>query len=326
MVSATHHAYGRDVRFAAVALLLTTACAGVAQKPGGAGGAAPIDARPDMGPSMDASVTEPIARDAELPRCGNGKIDTALGEACDDGNTRSGRRLQRRLPRREGLRLSRTRASPASTRSSAATACSVASSSAIRPPSAPAARRLASSSRGTCATRRRRSPIPPKPASCHRTVCGDGSKEGTEACDDGNAVDGDGCAGRLHASSRTAAPAPARRSAATRVKLAPGSVRRRQRQGRRRLLARLHAGDGFHLHRSARQPARPAQSARHLPRLRQLPAGRTRPAIPTSRSSRAMGDHAIAGEADAGREWQAGHGRTVRAARASRPSARTTSS
>src|SRR3569623_1605557 len=28
---------------------------------------------------------------------------------------------------------------------------------------------------------------------CRATVCGDGKKEGTEACDDGNAVDGDGC-------------------------------------------------------------------------------------------------------------------------------------
>src|SRR5262249_45710045 len=39
-------------------------------------------------------------------------------------------------------------------------------------------------------------PDPTTPAACHRTVCGDSRKEGTEACDDGNTVDGDGCSGR----------------------------------------------------------------------------------------------------------------------------------
>lgn len=33
------------------------------------------------------------------------------------------------------------------------------------------------------------------PASCHLTTCGDGVREGSEACDDGNAIDGDGCSG-----------------------------------------------------------------------------------------------------------------------------------
>jgi fibro-slime domain-containing protein len=38
-------------------------------------------------------------------------------------------------------------------------------------------------------------PSPPTsaPAECHRTVCGDRTAEGVEACDDGNEVDGDGC-------------------------------------------------------------------------------------------------------------------------------------
>ncbi len=35
---------------------------------------------------------------------------------------------------------------------------------------------------------------PGQPAKCHRTVCGDGKKEGAEACDDTNLIDGDGCA------------------------------------------------------------------------------------------------------------------------------------
>jgi fibro-slime domain-containing protein len=32
-----------------------------------------------------------------------------------------------------------------------------------------------------------------QPSHCRKTVCGDGKKEGAEACDDGNLVDGDGC-------------------------------------------------------------------------------------------------------------------------------------
>ncbi len=33
------------------------------------------------------------------------------------------------------------------------------------------------------------------PATCHLTVCGDGVREGAEACDDGDTSDGDGCSG-----------------------------------------------------------------------------------------------------------------------------------
>jgi fibro-slime domain-containing protein len=36
-------------------------------------------------------------------------------------------------------------------------------------------------------------PNPSQPSQCHKTVCGDGRKEGAEACDDSNVVDGDGC-------------------------------------------------------------------------------------------------------------------------------------
>ncbi len=35
----------------------------------------------------------------------------------------------------------------------------------------------------------------PAPANCHKTACGDSHREGDEACDDGNTVDGDGCSG-----------------------------------------------------------------------------------------------------------------------------------
>jgi fibro-slime domain-containing protein len=37
-------------------------------------------------------------------------------------------------------------------------------------------------------------PNPTAPATCHKSVCGDGVKEGAEACDDKNVIDGDGCA------------------------------------------------------------------------------------------------------------------------------------
>ena len=36
-------------------------------------------------------------------------------------------------------------------------------------------------------------PAASQPSLCRKTVCGDGKKEGAEACDDGNVVDGDGC-------------------------------------------------------------------------------------------------------------------------------------
>src|SRR5206468_1436701 len=39
-------------------------------------------------------------------------------------------------------------------------------------------------------------PNPTNPANCHKTVCGDGSKEATESCDDGGRIDGDGCSAR----------------------------------------------------------------------------------------------------------------------------------
>ncbi len=37
------------------------------------------------------------------------------------------------------------------------------------------------------------------PMTCHQTECGDGDKEGTEGCDDGNTAPGDGCSPTCHA-------------------------------------------------------------------------------------------------------------------------------
>jgi fibro-slime domain-containing protein len=36
-------------------------------------------------------------------------------------------------------------------------------------------------------------PVASQPATCHKSTCGDSKKEGVEACDDGNIIDGDGC-------------------------------------------------------------------------------------------------------------------------------------
>jgi fibro-slime domain-containing protein len=36
-------------------------------------------------------------------------------------------------------------------------------------------------------------PNPSVPSTCHKTLCGDGTKEGSEACDDANLIDGDSC-------------------------------------------------------------------------------------------------------------------------------------
>src|SRR5688572_11299717 len=83
-------------RSATLALLLAAGCAGIAQKPGGdagaagAGGAVSHDAGVDVGAATDAPVDAPAARDADPPRCGDGRLDPGIGEACDDGNTRSG--------------------------------------------------------------------------------------------------------------------------------------------------------------------------------------------------------------------------------------------
>ena len=154
------------------------------------------------------------------PRCGDGKTRHRARRGLRRRQHAVGRRLCRRLPASRRTSTARSPASPASTWSSAATACSAASSSAIRRRSAHGCSATCKLEPGYVCDAPPAVPDPPKPATCHRTVCGDGKKEGTEACDDGNTVDGDGCSAAAR-SSRTAARAPAPRRAATRVKLAP---------------------------------------------------------------------------------------------------------
>jgi fibro-slime domain-containing protein len=187
----------RQVRSAALVLILTAACAGVAQKPGGGGGgggAPAMDASADVGPAMDAPATEPIVRDADEPRCGNGRIDAVLAEACDDGNTRAGDgcgadcRVEKDFdcpsPGKpcvylvkcgDGVLGGIEQCDPPAVGAGCAATCKLEPGHVCDAPPAV--------------------PDPSKPATCHPTVCGDGRKEGTEACDDSNTVDGDGCSG-----------------------------------------------------------------------------------------------------------------------------------
>jgi fibro-slime domain-containing protein len=181
-----------------VALLLAAGCAGIAQNPGGAGGRgadAAIDAGVDRGDSADAPTDAPVVRDADMPRCGDGRLDPGLGEACDDGNTRSGDGCAGNCgmieddfdcPRPgmaciyqvrcgDGVLGGIEQCDPPAVGAGCAATCKLEPGFVCDAPPVVA--------------------DPTKPARCHRTVCGDRTKEGAEACDDGNVVDGDGCSG-----------------------------------------------------------------------------------------------------------------------------------
>lgn len=123
-----------------------------------------------------------------LVRCGDGKL---MGqELCDDGNDRAGDGCSPGCTLEEGW-----------TCPSAGTPCTpnCGDSRLVRdeqcdPPNAGAG----------CSAECRLEPgfacDPPvagasEPARCHPTDCGDSVREGAEACDDGNDIDGDGCSG-----------------------------------------------------------------------------------------------------------------------------------
>jgi len=189
------------VRAAAAALLLMGGCAGIGQRPssdggGGAGsGGGGLDARADVDAPADVPVSEPIIRDAEMPRCGNGKLDPALGEVCDDGNNRSGdgcaadcKTIEKDFDCPEpgkpcvylvkcgdGVLGGIEQCDPPAVGAGCSATCKLEPGWVCDAPPAV--------------------PDPAQPSRCHRTVCGDGKKEGAEACDDGNTVDGDGCSG-----------------------------------------------------------------------------------------------------------------------------------
>ena len=125
------------------------------------------------------------------PRCGDGKLDP--GEVCDDGNTRSGdgcssdcktietdyacptpgRPCTYLVKCGDGMLGGIEQCDPPNVGHGCSADCRIEPGYVCNPPPTPA--------------------NPNQPATCHKTVCGDGVKEGAEACDDHNLVDGDGC-------------------------------------------------------------------------------------------------------------------------------------
>ena len=235
---------------------------------------------------MDASVTEPIARDAELPRCGNGKIDTALGEACDDGNTRQataaaadcqvekdfdcpnpGKPCIYLVKCGDGMLGGIEQCDPPAVGAGCSAACKLEPGYVCDAPPAV--------------------PDPSKPAACHRTVCGDGRKEGTEACDDGNTVDGDGCSGGCSFEPDCSA-GPCTSACGDAVKLPPEACD--DGNARTETAARTTACWRRGSPAPMRPPALPTSSTSASPTgTSSASRWADRPVIPTSSSSRAWG-------------------------------------
>ena len=185
--------------------LLLGGCAGVAPGPavtptGAAGTAAPGGRGGTPGQGGASGTTQ--APDAGLPcgdggpcaaRCGDGKIDPGPGEVCDDGNSKSGdgcsadcKTIEKDYgcpqPGKACVYLIKCgdavlggneQCDPPSVGKGCSADCRLEPGYVCDAPPA--------------------TPDPAQPAKCHKTVCGDGNKEGAEACDDANAVDGDGC-------------------------------------------------------------------------------------------------------------------------------------
>ena len=127
------------------------------------------------------------------PRCGDGEVTASLGEACDDGNTKSGDGCSSDCKTIEtdyscptpnqpctylvkcgdGKLGGIEQCDPPNVGHGCSAVCRLEPGYVCVPPPA--------------------SPNPNQPSTCHKTVCGDGTKEGAEACDDANTVDGDGC-------------------------------------------------------------------------------------------------------------------------------------
>lgn len=189
-----------------VVVAAAAGCAGVGQKPGGAagaggggGGAAGVG-----GGAAGAAGAAGAGGAAGMPlctvtgtcsaRCGDGKIDSGPGEICDDGNVRAGdgcsadcKTIERDygcpqpgsacvylVKCGDGVLGGIEQCDPPAASRGCSADCRIEPGYVCTPPPVPA--------------------NPSQPASCRRTVCGDSNEEGAEACDDGNVVDGDGCA------------------------------------------------------------------------------------------------------------------------------------
>ena len=186
-------------------------CAGVGQQPGsgaagavGAGGGAGLLATGAAGTGGRGGLGgTPVLFDGGPPcvdggscgpRCGDGKLDASLGEICDDGNAKSGdgcasdcktiekdygcpepgKRCMYLVRCGDGALGGIEQCDPPNVGRGCSADCRVETGYVCVPPPVPA--------------------DPTRPSTCHKTVCGDGTIEGAEACDDGNLVDGDGCA------------------------------------------------------------------------------------------------------------------------------------
>lgn len=136
----------------------------------------------------DYACPEPGAPCEYLVACGDGRLGGK--ETCDDGNTTSGDGcspvcqvetgwdcLQAGVPCTphcgDAILTGDERCDPPNVGKGCSAVCKLEAGYVCDPPSP-----MRSASQASV---------------CHKTVCGDGKKEGAEACDDGNPVDGDGC-------------------------------------------------------------------------------------------------------------------------------------
>lgn len=193
----------RDARSGAPAAALTVVLAGlagcaaikVAAEPGGPDAAAsdvPVTVVRD-GQAVDQATHREVGVSG---RCGDGLLQPALGEICDDGNNNGGDGCTANCLSVEpdfkcpapgtsciylvkcgdGILGGSETCDPPRVGAGCSATCQVENGFVCAPPPSP--------------------PDPTRPAQCHRTICGDGMREGAEVCDDTNAVDGDGCSAR----------------------------------------------------------------------------------------------------------------------------------
>ena len=137
----------------------------------------------------DYACLEPGTACVSLVRCGDGKVRGA--ETCDDGNVRDSDGCSARCE----LEIGWSCPSPGSACAPTCGDARLTRDEQCDPPSVGAG--CGSDCRLEAGYACDLPPSPPTmdPARCHRTVCGDGTVEGIEACDDENTIDGDGCSG-----------------------------------------------------------------------------------------------------------------------------------
>lgn len=157
----------------------------------GTGGAARDASAPDVPAPVDMGPIELAVRgEVGSMGCGNGRIESSAGEVCDDGNSKDrdgcsadckmiekdfacsdgGKPCVYQIKCGDAVLGGNEQCDPPNVGRGCSSECRLEPGYVCEPPGSPG-----------------------QPASCRKTVCGDGTKEGSEACDDGNAIDGDGC-------------------------------------------------------------------------------------------------------------------------------------